>query len=298
MVGWKDSSATISRVTDSKGNVYTRAVGPTIISGSASQSIYYAKNIVAAAAGSNSVTVTFSTAARNPDVRILEYNGADPTNPVDVTAASTGNGRTSNSGSATTTSSTDLILGANLVLPVTTGPGSGYTKRLLSVPQGNIVEDKSVTTTGSYSATASLMPSGRWIMQMIALRAHGLPTLVSITVTPANPSILVGARQQFTATGNYSDGSHQDLTSSATWTSSYPSVATITSTGLATGVAAGSTTIKATSGSINGTTTLTVTALPTFTISASPTSLTIAQGNQGTSTITTVVITALTVRSR
>ena len=42
------------------GNAYTLAVGPTTIAGFASQSIYYAKNIAAAAAGANTVTVTFS----------------------------------------------------------------------------------------------------------------------------------------------------------------------------------------------------------------------------------------------
>ena len=85
-------------------------------------------------------------------------------------------------------------------------------------------------------------------------------SLVSIAVTPVNPSIAAGNQQQFTATGTYSDGSHQNLTNSATWTSTSPSVATITSTGLATGVSAGSTTIQAELGSINGSTTLTVTA--------------------------------------
>src|SRR5271157_4349628 len=83
--------------------------------------------------------------------------------------------------------------------------------------------------------------------------------LVSIAVTPANPSIAAGNQQQFTATGTYSGGKKKDLTSSATWTSSTPSVATVSSGGLATGVAAGSTTIKATLGSINGSTGLTVT---------------------------------------
>jgi len=78
-------------------------------------------------------------------------------------------------------------------------------------------------------------------------------------VTPANASIAAGQQQQFTATGNYSDGSHQSLTSTATWTSSTPSVATIAAGGMATGVAAGSTTIQATVGSISGSTTLTVT---------------------------------------
>ena len=288
VVAWKDSIANVHQITDSTGNIYTLAVGPTVISGAASQSIYYAKNIAAAAAGSNSVTVTFSTSAKNPDVRISEYNGADVTNPVDVTAARSGNGRTCNSGSANTTNATDLILGADVALAITTGPGTGFTKRVLSSPQGNIVEDQSVTATGAYSATAPLLPSGRWIMQMVALR-HRPPTLVSITVTPATASVSVAGRQQFTATGNYSDGSHQDLTNSATWTSSSPSIATISSGGLATGVATGNTTIKAASGSIYGTASLTVTSAGTFTISASPASVNITQGNQGASTITTAV---------
>ncbi len=288
VVAWKDSTTTVRQITDSKGNTYALAVGPTVISGAASQSIYYAKNIAAAAAGSNSVTVAFSTSAKNPDVRIAEYNGADTSSPVDVTAASSGNGRTCNSGSANTTNATDLILGADVALAITTGPGTGFTKRVLSSPQGNIVEDQSVTATGAYSATAPLLPSGRWIMQMVALR-HRQPTLVSITVTPATASISVAGHQQFTATGNYSDGSHQNLTGSAAWTSSSPSIATISSGGLATGVAAGNTTIKAASGSIYGTASLTVTTAGNFSISASPASLNIPQGNQGGATITTVV---------
>jgi hypothetical protein len=262
VVGWNDSTASVSSVADSKGNAYTLSIGPTIVSGALSQSIYYAKNIAAAAAGANTVTVTFSTAAASPDIRIVEYSGADPNNPVDVTAANTGISATSSSGSATTTNATDLIFGANIVLTTTTGPGSGFTSRLLTSPDGDIAEDEAVSATGSYSATAPLSSSGSWIMQMVAFRtASGSgPVLVSIAVTPTSPSIAVGTKQQFTATGTYSDGSKQDLTNSATWTSSVPSVATISSTGLATGIAAGSTTIQAAVGSINGSTGLTVTA--------------------------------------
>ena len=51
VVGWNDSTATVSTVTDTSGNTYTLAVGPTVVSGTLSQSIYYAKNIAAAAAG-------------------------------------------------------------------------------------------------------------------------------------------------------------------------------------------------------------------------------------------------------
>jgi fibronectin type 3 domain-containing protein len=191
-VGWNDSTATVSSVTDKSGNTYARAVGPTIESGVASQSIYYAKNIAAAAAGANSVTVAFSAAAVYPDIRILEYTGADPNSPVDVTAASTGNSATSSSGSATTTNATDLIFGANLVQTGTTGPGSGFTSRLLTSPDGDIAEDAMVTTAGSYSATATLA-SGEWIMQMVAFRTAtcggGPPSAPSnLTATAAGVS--------------------------------------------------------------------------------------------------------------
>ena len=84
-------------------------------------------------------------------------------------------------------------------------------------------------------------------------------SLVSIAVTPANPSIAKGSTQQFTATGTYSDGSTQNLTNSVSWTSSNTSVGTISNTGLASGVGPGSSTIQATSGSVTGSTTLTVT---------------------------------------
>ncbi len=86
-------------------------------------------------------------------------------------------------------------------------------------------------------------------------------TLTSISVTPANPSITTGATQQFTATGTFSDASTQNITGSVTWTSLKTAVATISGSGLASGVSAGSSTIQAASGSVTGTTTLTVNAI-------------------------------------
>ena len=200
-VGWNDSTATVSTVTDTTGNVYTRAVGPTVISGLESQSIYYAKNIAAATAGANSVTVTFSAAAAFPDIRILEYSGADPTNPVDVTAAASGNSATSSSGAVTTTNATDLLFGANMVQTSTTGPGTGFTSRMLTSPDGDIAEDEMVTATGSYSATAPLT-SGEWIMQMAAFRTPaggtGAPTVSS--VSPNSGSTAGGTAVTITGT--------------------------------------------------------------------------------------------------
>jgi chitodextrinase len=180
VVGWNDSTAVVNTVTDRSGNTYTRAVGPTVVTGALSQSIYYAKNIVAATAGANTVTVTYSVAAQYPDIRILEYSGADLNSPVDVTAASTGRSATSGSGSATTTNATDLLFGANMVGSFTSKAGTGFTSRIITSPDGDIAEDEMVTSTGSYSAAATLnLSSEPWLMQMVAFR-----TPVSLDTTP------------------------------------------------------------------------------------------------------------------
>ncbi len=91
----------------------------------------------------------------------------------------------------------------------------------------------------------------------------GSGTLASISVTPINPSVSIGTSEQFVATGTYSDNSTRDITTSVTWSSSAPSVATIInaagSNGMAAAIAVGTTTITAASGSISGFTTLKVT---------------------------------------
>jgi uncharacterized protein YjdB len=88
--------------------------------------------------------------------------------------------------------------------------------------------------------------------------------LQSIAVTPANPSVAAGLTEQFKAVGTYSDKSTQTLTTQVTWASATKSVATISnasgSQGLATAVAAGTSTISAALDGISGSTVLTVTA--------------------------------------
>src|SRR6202140_5795165 len=69
--------------------------------------------------------------------------------------------------------------------------------------------------------------------------------LISITVTPSVLNAAIGKTQQFKATGYFSDGSAQDLTSSVVWNSSSPAVAVITSSGLATILGPGNSTITA-----------------------------------------------------
>ena len=104
------------------------------------------------------------------------------------------------------------------------------------------------------------------------------PALTALTVTPANPTIAKGNSQQFTATGTYSDGTNRSLTASVTWASSDPA-ATITTAGLATAVAVGTSTITATQGPVSASTTLIVTAPALTAITVTPANPTIAKGS-------------------
>lgn len=83
-------------------------------------------------------------------------------------------------------------------------------------------------------------------------------SLTTITVAPGSSSIALGATQQFSAKGTYSDGSTKDLTSVATWTSSATDIVTISASGLATSKTQGNVTVTAASGGVSGSATATV----------------------------------------
>jgi hypothetical protein len=81
------------------------------------------------------------------------------------------------------------------------------------------------------------------------------PVLQSITIAPAQLTLPTGGTAQLAATGNFSSGPAQPLTSAAQWSSSVSSVATVSAAGLVTCNAGatmnGSATITATSGSVS-----------------------------------------------
>jgi uncharacterized protein YjdB len=94
--------------------------------------------------------------------------------------------------------------------------------------------------------------------------------IVSIALAPNNPTIQPSKTQQFTATATLGDGTSKDVTAQSTWSSSNTSVATIDSSGVATAVAIGTTTITAASGGVTGSTTLTVSNQIVTTITIAP----------------------------
>ena len=85
--------------------------------------------------------------------------------------------------------------------------------------------------------------------------------VATVTVNPASASVAIGAVQQFTAT--LRDASGNLLTGRAvTWSSSSPTIAGVSVSGLVTGLVAGPATITATSEGQSGSATVTVTAAP------------------------------------
>jgi hypothetical protein len=193
IVGWNDATASITAVTDTKGNAYTLAVGPTVRAGNASQAIYYAKNIGGTA--TNTVTVRFTVAAVYADIRVLEYSGLDPVVPLHASVGASGASATSSSGALTTSVANVLLVAGNVVATTTSGPGAGFTSRMITNPDGDIAQDRIVSTAGTYSATAPLTSSGYWVMQLVAFKAptgppppDTTPPTVSITVPTAGPT--------------------------------------------------------------------------------------------------------------
>jgi Bacterial Ig-like domain (group 2) len=90
----------------------------------------------------------------------------------------------------------------------------------------------------------------------LSIAACGKPEgLDSVQVSPTAQALAVGQTVQFTATGTFGNASHsskQNITGGVTWTSSIPSVATVSASGVATAVSAGTTIITAGATAFNG----------------------------------------------
>jgi len=174
-IGWNNATSNITSVKDSAGNTYQTGV-PTARGNGLSQAIYYAKSIKAAAAGSNTVTVIFNTATPFIDIHATEYSGLDPVNPLDVGRSASGGSATADSGSVTTTAARELVFGAGITVGGFSAAGTNFTSRIITTPNLDIAEDRFVTVTGSYNATAPLTGSSAWLMQVATFRAANQAT--------------------------------------------------------------------------------------------------------------------------
>ncbi|MDE3202539.1 MAG: Ig-like domain-containing protein [Acidobacteriota bacterium] len=153
------------------------------------------------------------------------------------------------------------------------------TKDLTNAVTWTSLTPQMVTITNGGTATPTCLAYGSTEIEASAPGFHGIVTafatinvtqytnttnITSLTISPTNPTINVAQTEAFSVVGTTGGGTQQNLTTNSLWTSSNPAIATINSTtGVATGLAAGTTAIMATYTNPDGTqatatTTLTV----------------------------------------
>jgi uncharacterized protein YjdB len=136
-------------------------------------------------------------------------------------------------------------------------------------------------TAGTVTVTAAMTAQGKTLSKTLQVTVTAAQ-LLSIALTPPNPTLAAGTTKQLTATGTFSDSTTQDLTAQATWSSSATSQATVgngpTNQGLVTAVAVGTSTVTATLGAVTGTTQVAVTAAQLTSIAVTPPSPTVPKG--------------------
>jgi glucose/arabinose dehydrogenase len=157
-------------VTDTRGNTYRQAIQYSETVDKTTLGLYYAESI---AGGANTVTVSNSVAG-TLRFAILEYAGVAPSNSLDVTSTAQGTSASPNSGSATTTSAGDLVIGMlSTADPRTFTAGGGYVMQELvpAVPNTKLaVESRILTAAGPVSAAGTLNTSNIWGAAFAAFR--------------------------------------------------------------------------------------------------------------------------------
>jgi parallel beta-helix repeat protein len=251
---WSMADTTIATV-NSQGVASSVAVGSTTVTATL--------GTIAGSTISGSTTVTVSPAA----LVSIAVTPAVPVIPLGTTEQFTATGTYTDGSTQNITDTVEWSSDTPGVSTISTGGPTPGVASSVGVGSANIT-----ASSGSVSGTTTLTVS--------------TAMLVSIAVTPASPSIAKGTAQQFTATGTFTDGSTQNLSSTATWTSDTTTTATINSVGVAQSSGVGTATVSATSGTVSGSTLLTVTTATLVSIAIIPPTATIAMGTSQQFTVT------------
>jgi uncharacterized protein YjdB len=171
-------------------------------------------------------------------------------------------------GSMTETVGGATIANLSVVLDKSTMPvgSTAQAKAVATDAAGNVLTGRTVTWSSSSTSIATVSSLGVVTavgtgtvsitgtvdgMNSSATLVATSAVVASVSVTAASTSLTLGQTTQATAV--LKDASGNTVTAPVTWSSSAPAVATVSSSGLITGMSAGSATITATSGTVSGT---------------------------------------------
>src|SRR6059036_3297003 len=181
------------------------------------------------------------------------------------------------------------------VTPATASVQAGQTVQLTATPRdagGNPLSGRTVTWSSSNTAVATVSSSGlvsgvtpgSATITAASEGKSGTSTITvtpvpvaSVEVTPATASVQAGQTVQLTATPRDAGGTPLSGRT-VTWSSSNTAVATVSNSGLVSGVTPGSATITATSEGKSGTSSVTVTNVPVATVDVTPPSASVQAG--------------------
>jgi hypothetical protein len=182
------TSATVSSISDTSGNTYNLAVGPTT-SGNFRLYGYYATKIKTAAAGSNTITVNVSASVK-VGLGVSEYSGIDGSNPVDTTASATGSSASAST-SLTTTNANDVLVTGMITADffLSCSSSDAFTIYAYGTAPNFVTAHRMIATSGSNSVTCSSNASGDWNMQTIAFRAVKPPPIPPIAYVQGNTGV-------------------------------------------------------------------------------------------------------------
>jgi hypothetical protein len=158
-------------ISDTNHNTWVQLIS--ITNGSDTNVIWVAYNAVA---GSNNVTVAQPTQSALQMI-IAEYAGVTIVTPLDQSTSGTATSTSPSSGNVTTAVANDLLLGFvsnSTTNGLTITPGASFTARA-TVNGNTYLEDRVVTATGTYSASATLSASVPWFAAVVALKGTQLP---------------------------------------------------------------------------------------------------------------------------
>lgn len=167
-VAW-NTDVTISSVTDTGSNTYTAGHARINEAGQIAQP-WYAKNITGGS--SFSVTATFSADANFRKIQCNEYAGLDQSAPLDVSAGSSNSASADpTSGTNTSTVANTIIVGGVSVSSGTGEPAAGADFTLRSTQNFFAMEDRTVSSAGSYEANWTYA-STKWVAHMMIFKVQ------------------------------------------------------------------------------------------------------------------------------
>ena len=260
----KNNTAAAMPLTITSTNTEFAATGCTTslaAAASCTLSATFAPTLTATGAQTGTIAVAYTTGTGSPQSVSVTGTAVSPLTvaPTSITFSTTRNvGTPSQSHSVTLTNSTTsaVAIGSIVASPAayaitantcTTSLAAAASCSVTVVFTPTVVGTTTGTLTTTYGASNS---------QLVVAMTGGaqVNNLRSVAVTVPTPTLAVGLTEQLTATGTYTGGTTGNVTSAAVWSTSNNKVASVSATGLVTGVGGGSATITAAVTETTGTT--------------------------------------------